>query len=132
MLTRAKHLKAFWPIQSWSSSRLVVVLDAESSEDHRVGTILSNLNLISRIQVKYEAMPPSGTTCSDWRKEGYARQQYSNFYADLYTDADFVAIVDTDAEFITAGKSTVQYTETFCIPPWSSFTKRRGIPQGRA
>ncbi|CAM9373383.1 unnamed protein product, partial [Scytosiphon promiscuus] len=42
-----------------------------------------------------------GTLCSDWRREGYSRQQYSNFYADMYTDAEFVAIVDTDSAFQT-------------------------------
>ncbi|CAN0257895.1 unnamed protein product, partial [Scytosiphon promiscuus] len=40
-----------------------------------------------------------GTLCSNWRREGYSRQQYSNFYADLYTDAEFLAIVDTDSAF---------------------------------
>ncbi|CAM9310578.1 unnamed protein product [Pylaiella littoralis] len=91
----------FWPIESWTTSGLVVVIDDDSEEDHRLGTILSNFRLPSKINVKYEAPPPEGTTCFNMRREGYARQQYSNFYADLYTDAEFVAVIDTDAGFIT-------------------------------
>lgn len=96
--------KLFWPIASWVSSGLVVVLDGDSSDDRRLGTILRHLNLMSRVKIKYESTPPEGTLCGNWRGEGYARQQYSNFFADLYTDADYVAIIDTDAGFTTPGK----------------------------
>lgn len=96
-------VKLFWPIQAWKSSGLVVVLDDDSSDDHIVGTILGNLQLISPINVRYEQKPPENTTCSSWTREGYARQQYSNFYADLYTDADYVAIIDGDASFTAPG-----------------------------
>lgn len=97
--------KLFWPISAWTSSGLVVVLDGDSPGDHLLGTLLQNLKLPSKIEVKYEAPAPNGTLCSDWRREGYARQQWSNFYADLYSDADFLAVVDTDAAFIAPGKS---------------------------
>lgn len=97
-------LQVFWPIQAWQSSKLIVVLDAESRADHAAGTILQNMNLVSKVRVKYEAGPPEGILCANWRGEGYARQQYSNFYADLYTDADYVAIVDTDAIFMGPGE----------------------------
>ena len=49
-----------------------------------------------------------GTLCSNWRREGYSRQQYSNFYADLYSDAEFVAIIDTDAAFRTPSEFDVR------------------------
>lgn len=94
----------FWPISSWKSSGLVVILDGDSPSDHRMGTLLQNINLPSKVKVKYETPAPTGTLCNNWRSEGYARQQYSNFYADLYTDADYVAIIDTDAAFITPGE----------------------------
>ncbi|CAM9643137.1 unnamed protein product, partial [Hapterophycus canaliculatus] len=89
----------FWPVRAWKSSRLVVILDAESPGDREKGTVLEHLTFASMVRVKYEAQPPEGTLCSDWRREGYSRQQYSNFYADLYTDAEFLAIVDTDSAF---------------------------------
>lgn len=62
------------------------------------------MNLPFRIQVKFEARAPNGTLCGDWRREGYARQQYSNFYGNFYTDAEYVAIIDTDTEIIAPGK----------------------------
>ncbi|CAN0126901.1 unnamed protein product [Scytosiphon promiscuus] len=89
----------FWPMREWKSSELVVVLDGESPSDHEQGTVLQHLALPSMVRVRYEARPPEGTLCSNWRREGYSRQQYSNFYADLYTDAEFLAIVDTDSAF---------------------------------
>lgn len=108
------HVKLFWPISAWKSSGLVVILDNDSVGDHRVGTILQNLNLPSRIDVRYEAPPPKGTTCGGWRREGYSRQQWSNFYADLYSDAEYVAIIDTDAAFISPGKPIICETQASC------------------
>lgn len=32
---------------------------------------------------------------------GYSRQQYSNFYSDLYSSRDYIGIVDTDSYFAT-------------------------------
>ncbi|CAN0057751.1 unnamed protein product, partial [Scytosiphon promiscuus] len=89
----------FWPMRAWKSSGLVVILDGETPGDREQGTVLQHLALPSMVRVKYEAPAPEGTLCSNWRREGYSRQQYSNFYADLYTDADFLAIVDTDSAF---------------------------------
>eukprot|EP00752_Nemacystus_decipiens_P011576 g10280.t1 len=92
----------FWPIKAWKSSGLVFILDGDSPFDRQQGTVLENLALPSKLQIKYESPAPEGTLCSKWRGEGYSRQQYSNFYADLYSDdAEFVAIIDTDAAFRT-------------------------------
>lgn len=89
----------FWPVRAWTSSGLVFILDGDSPFDRQQGTVLENIALPSVVEVKYEAPAPEDTLCSDWRREGYSRQQYSNFYADLYSDAEFVAIIDTDAAF---------------------------------
>ncbi|CAN0301781.1 unnamed protein product, partial [Ectocarpus fasciculatus] len=94
----------FWPVSSWKSSHVVVVLDGESARDHEAGTLLQHLSLPFILQVKFEAPAPNGTLCGDWRREGYARQQYSNFYGNLYTDAEFVGIIDTDSEIIAPGE----------------------------
>ncbi|CAB1105766.1 unnamed protein product [Ectocarpus sp. CCAP 1310/34] len=97
----------FWPISSWTSSGVVVILDGENALDHEAGTILQHMNFPFVFQVKYEAPAPNGTLCGDWRKEGYARQQYSNFYGNLYTDAEYVAIIDTDTKIIAPGEGKV-------------------------
>ena len=32
---------------------------------------------------------------------GYVRQSFSHFHADIYTDAEYVALVDSDTLFVT-------------------------------
>eukprot|EP00667_Euglena_gracilis_P012865 EG_transcript_13240 len=88
----------FWP-RSWGTSDLVVVLDDDSPNDHRAGSLLSLLPPYPR--VVYEAPPPPRTLCSGWRREGYARQVWSNLYADRHSEADFIGLSDTDAFFTT-------------------------------
>lgn len=83
---------------------MTIILDDEIPSDHRLGALLLSLVRHPWSAVKYEVNPSKGIRCSDWRREGYARQQYSNFLADLYTDADYVAIVDADSGFRTPGK----------------------------
>ena len=88
----------FWPYRSWTNSKLVVVLDNESERDHRFGTILANLPPYP--EIRFEDYK-SNTFCSNWRREGYSRQQYSNFFSDIYTQSQFIGIVDSDAFFAT-------------------------------
>ena len=88
----------FWPHRTWLNSGVVVILDKESESDHRMGTVLSNLPPYPRV---YYEEYKANTFCSDWAREGYSRQQYSNFYSDNYTQAEYVAIVDSDAFFAT-------------------------------
>ena len=90
----------FWPIKKWENSELVLIWDNESPKDHRMATIISNVPPYPK--TKFEDPPPSGTLCSNWRGEGYARQQYSTFYDDLYTEAEYVGIVDSDSFFTTS------------------------------
>ena len=89
----------FWPKEQWPNSDLVVVLDGENEVDHRLGTVLANLPPYPK--VFYEDFPEVETFCSNDRRTGYSRQQYSNFYSDLYTDKEYVGIVDSDAIFST-------------------------------
>ena len=94
----------FWP-RTYTNSGLLFVLDEERASDRRLGTLLlhawdsgDRLTIPSKISVVYEAMPGSGILSDRWRNSiGYCRQQYSNFYSDLYTDRDYVGIIDTDA-----------------------------------
>ena len=89
----------FWPKEQWPNSDLVVVLDGENEVDHRLGTILANLPPYPK--VFYEDPPKGQTFCAGERRVGYSRQQYSNFYSDLYTDKEYVGIIDSDSFFST-------------------------------
>ena len=87
----------FWPKEQWSKSDLVFILDDDSELDHRLGTVLANLPPYPKVY--FETIPKEETFCSGDRGDGYSRQQYSNFYSDLYTDKDYIGIVDTDTFF---------------------------------
>ena len=87
----------FWPFDKWINSDVVIVFDDENEEQHRFGTILANMPPYPKIH--YEKDPGGNIFCSNWRRSGYARQQYSTFYMDLYTDSDYIAIVDSDSFF---------------------------------
>lgn len=89
----------FWPKEQWPNSELVVVLDDENELDHRLATILTNLPPYPR--VFFEKPPNIDVFCKGDRRAGYSRQQYSNFYSDLYTNMDYVGIVDSDSFFMT-------------------------------
>ena len=89
----------FWPKEQWPNSDLVVVLDDENELDHRLGSVLANLPPYPKVH--YEKMPTEQTFCSQDRRIGYSRQQYSNFYSDLYSGKDFIGIVDSDSVFST-------------------------------
>lgn len=90
----------FWPYNDWKNSDLVLVFDDEKDMDHRFATVLANLPPFPRIF--FEKHPRKEKTfCSDWRGEGYSRQQYSNFYADLYSDHEYIGLLDSDTFFAT-------------------------------
>lgn len=89
----------FWPHGQWPNSDVVVVLDEESELDHRLGTVLVNLPPYPKVY--FEKIPQGEVFCSEDRRLGYSRQQYSNFYSDLYTDKEYIGIVDSDSMFVT-------------------------------
>lgn len=89
----------FWPIKQWKNSDLVIILDDENETDHRLATVLVNLPPYPK--VLFEKYPSKNTFCSGDRRIGYTRQQYSNFYSDLYTEKEYIGIVDSDSIFMT-------------------------------
>jgi len=90
----------FWPNKQWTNSDFVLVFDDEKDMDHRFATVLANLPPYPRVY--FEKYPRKEKTfCSDWRGEGYSRQQYSNFYADLYSDHQYIGLLDSDTFFAT-------------------------------
>ena len=76
-----------------------MVLDEENELDHTMATLLSNLPPYPKIV--FEKLPNEDTFCSNLRRVGYSRQMYSNFYSDLYTNKEYIGIVDSDAMFMT-------------------------------
>ncbi len=85
----------FWPIKKWPNVEINLIFDDENPLDHRMATVLAHLPPYPNIY--FEKKPTQKTFCSDWQREGYSRQQYSNFYSDIYSNYEYIAIVDTDS-----------------------------------
>jgi hypothetical protein len=88
----------FFPVDKLSP-KMVLVLDAEHTLDHAMGTLLETAYKHIQLKAVYENPPPPGTLTARVRTEGYSRTQWSNFYSDLYSDAEFIGIIDSDTEF---------------------------------
>lgn len=80
-------------------TQIIFVFDAENELDHMTGSILETAYKDTRLKVFFEEPPPLGTFTSLVRDEGYSRTQWSNFYSDLYSSADFIGLIDSDTEF---------------------------------
>jgi len=50
--------------------------------------------------IHFEKKPTRDTFCPYWRSEGYSRQIYSHFYSDLYSNNEYIGIVDSDSIFV--------------------------------
>jgi hypothetical protein len=85
------------------SSHIILVFDAESELDHVAGSVLETAYKTLGVKVFFEEPPPPGTLTSRVRSEGFSRTQWSNFYSDLYSDADFIGMIDSDTEFSFRG-----------------------------
>jgi hypothetical protein len=88
----------FFPVNA-ISTEIVFVLDAENNLNHALGTMLETAYKHLRVRAVYEDPPPPGTLTARLRNEGYSRTQWSNFYSDLYSNAEFIGIIDSDIEF---------------------------------
>lgn len=81
----------------WNATRfggLIIILDDESEDDHKIGSSLEKE--YDWITVKYEKPMPH-----IYHNRGRCRSQWSNFWADNYTDKDYIGIVDNDAMMVT-------------------------------
>lgn len=83
MNTLFDSIELFWPK---NLGRCVVVMDVNSQRDFYI-----NAQLPSWCEVLYEEVN------EDNKRIGYWLQQYSNFWSDNYTTADYVAIFDSDS-----------------------------------
>ena len=80
----------------------VVVLDDESSADHRYGHCLEK----ESFTVKYESYPPDssifqGVAWMGFKSKGYDRQQWSTFHLDLQSEREILGAIDSDACIFT-------------------------------
>ena len=83
MHTLFDSIELFWPK---NLGRCIVVMDAGSQRDFYI-----NVQLPAWCEVAFEEVN------EDNKRIGYWLQQYSNFWSDNYTTADYVAIFDSDS-----------------------------------
>ncbi len=93
---------------------LVIVLDAEEANDHRLGECLERYNP-RNWNIRYEALPGNASTIAEvpffavafnpWARNaayahpGYMRQLWSTYYLEQHTSADIIGVVDADTSF---------------------------------
>lgn len=80
-------------------TQIVLVFDAENDLDHMTASVLETAYKDLGVKVFFEEPPPPGTLTALVRDEGFSRTQWSNFYSDLYSSADFIGMIDSDTEF---------------------------------
>ena len=99
-----------WQPGAWPGGlEISLIWDAETLADQNAATLLSALAPYPRAFL--EEMP-EGLPQSYGRGVGYTRQQYSNFYADLYAgNASVVGMVDSDMMFVSP------LTPVYVFPP---------------
>lgn len=88
----------FFPVKELSTE-IVLVFDAENELDHKAASVLEIAYKSLGVKVYFEEPPPPRTLTSMQRDEQFSRTQWSNFYSDLYSNADYIAIIDSDTEF---------------------------------
>jgi len=88
----------FWPMSKWPNSDVNLIFDDENILDHQIANVFAHLPPFPNIH--FEKKPTQDTFCSNWRSKGYSRQIYSNFYSDLYSNNEYIGIVDADSIFV--------------------------------
>jgi len=93
----------------------IVVLDAESAADHIVGDTIEAQ--YSGVRVEYEQIPHFNLVGSNQgmprgKTVGYARQLWSTFYVDKWTDADIIGLIDADAQVINLLRPDLVFDDT--------------------
>ena len=81
------------------STQIILVFDAENEKDHITASVLETAYKQLGVKVFFEEPPPPETLTSTFRDEGFSRTMWSNFYSDLYSNADYIGMIDSDTEF---------------------------------
>lgn len=88
--------------RAWPGLEVALIWDGESQNDQHAATLLSSLPPYPRAFMEAPCPP---MVCRGWgglgRGAGYSRQQYSNFWGDLYTNATLIGFVDSDSVFVS-------------------------------
>lgn len=97
--TLLHSVELFWPHHRWP---VTVVLDADSQEDRDKAAA----GLPPWVRVDFEEPPPlmerwAGLQRAGSRTHGWQRASWSHFHLDRYTDAEFIANMDSDTIFHT-------------------------------
>lgn len=89
----------FWPIEV-AKTKLMILVDEEKRKEPGVAEITNYLASIPRLKgltrIDYNYVQPE-----IYGSIGAIRQQYLMFYADNYTQSEFVGFCDTDSFFLT-------------------------------
>ncbi len=89
----------FWPIGA-ANTKLMIMLDEQDRNNSYVPSIEKEFAqhqvLTNRSRIVFNDVPGIYYANSGWK-----RQQYVMFYADNFTSAEYVGLVDTDCMFIT-------------------------------
>merc|ERR1719161_3415878 len=90
----------FWPKERWKST-VWVVLDAESPADQALCAQLNRGTLATCVLEDAPAFLATMPLYGKGWSRGVARSMWSQHFADKYSAADFVALMDADAVFFT-------------------------------
>merc|ERR1719359_260966 len=94
-------VERYWPTARWRST-VVLVLDQESAADHELCSQLEGRPVKVKCAFEEEPawIPPLVQAyAKDGWSRGATRAMWSLHYAELYSDADFIAIMDADTVF---------------------------------
>jgi len=89
----------WWPHED-IENELIFIFDEEESRDRRLAAVLKATWRSLVTNVYLEKMPDPSTFSANQRNVGYSRTMWSNFYSDLYSNAEYVAIIDSDIQFM--------------------------------
>eukprot|EP00928_Gymnodinium_smaydae_P039220 TRINITY_DN26833_c0_g1_i2.p1 TRINITY_DN26833_c0_g1~~TRINITY_DN26833_c0_g1_i2.p1 ORF type:complete len:411 (-),score=81.03 TRINITY_DN26833_c0_g1_i2:268-1428(-) len=116
LLLLLRSVEMYWPIEKWG---VIVVLDEDPFDAALALTLPafvraflepppSHWDAFAGVRRRMEGVEVPGSTranFSDWdvaaESRGYVRAQWSHLNSDAYSDADFIAWVDTDCIFFT-------------------------------
>ena len=94
-----RPFQLFWPLKL-SNVSLIVGYDAEQNASSHAVSITNTVRDLNKYLMpggaRVALLPPS-----PYYRDGYDRQQLAMFWADNYTDSEYIGFMDTDATMLT-------------------------------
>ena len=85
---------------AWPGLEVALIWDGEQQLDQHSAMLFASLPPYPSVFL--EAPCPAGVCPARYGyRDGYIRQQYSNFYGDIYTNASLIGFVDSDNVFVS-------------------------------